>query len=105
MKDLYSHTWLVTSWQQSQSQYQFLTNKTSVESFTVPQNIRANTLPVTVKLIEEGLGIGMLPDIFLKESLKKEKLIKLLPKISCKKWPIHAVHPYHGKVPKKYNTL
>ncbi len=106
VSDLYNHKWVATGWQQLRTQYNFIDSETKkVEVFDVPQDMRANTLPAAYKMVELGMGIGMLPDIFAIHSIKSGRLVRLLPDINCTCWPVYAVHPYHGKVPKKIRVL
>ena len=81
------------------------TQNNIAETFTIPQSIKTNTLPSTVSLIERGLGIGMLPEVFLKESIKHNRLVQLLPEVKCTAWPVYARHPYHGIVPHKIKSI
>lgn len=105
ISDLTNHNWIATAWQQMRPQYnlsKYSSGCTSqTEVFSVPQDIKANTLPAALGMIEQGLGIGMLPDICCAEAMNNKRLVRILPDIKCTLWPIHAIHPYHGKVPSK----
>ncbi len=105
ISNLASHIWVATCWQQMRPQCKLTQYSTScsteTEVFSVPQDIKTNTLPAALNLIEQGFGIGMLPDICTLNSLNEGKLIRILPDVKCTLWPIHAIHPYHGKVPGK----
>ncbi|MCE2028324.1 LysR family transcriptional regulator [Sessilibacter corallicola] len=106
ISDLYNHKWVAAGWQQIKTQYNFKKKgEDDVIAFDVPQDMRANTLPAACKMVELGMGIGMLPDIFAVHLIKSGRLVQILPEIKCTCWPVYAVHPYHGKVPKKIKVL
>ena len=106
ISDLNCHPWVVTSWQQRLMQCSLTnTNNNVTETFTIPLTIKTNTLPSALFLIEQGLGIGMLPEAFLKNSIRANKLKILLPEVKCTIWPIYAMHAYHGNIPLKIKTF
>ncbi len=106
VEDLYKHKWIATGWQQIKPQYSFVHSCNSdVEIFDFPQDMRANTLPAAFKMVELGMGIAILPDIYVINALNEGRLVRILPELKCTQWPIYAVHPYHGKVPNKIKTF
>jgi DNA-binding transcriptional LysR family regulator len=105
ISDLTKHNWVATSWQQMRPQFKLSRHTSScathAEVFSIPQDIKTNTLPAALGLIEQGFGIGMLPDICCNDAISNKRLVRILPDVKCTLWPIHAIHPYHGKVPSK----
>jgi DNA-binding transcriptional LysR family regulator len=100
--DLKQHLWIATSWQQKQQDY-IVTDSSSSRKITihVSKNILVNTLPSALGLVKRGLGIAMLPRNYVTSSIKKGRLLHILPELTCKKWPIYALHAYHGAIPVK----
>lgn len=105
ISDLGKHNWVATTWQQMQPRCKLTRNAKlhshDSETFSVPQDIKANTLPAAISLVEKGFGLGMLPDICTQQALRDGSIVRVLPDVLCTLWPVHAVHPYHGKVPNK----
>jgi DNA-binding transcriptional LysR family regulator len=54
----------------------------------------ANSVHAVLSLILKGVGVGLLPHVFLKEHLKKGNLIELLPEYEPRTSSVFAVHPF-----------
>ncbi|KXO13390.1 putative transcription regulator protein [Moritella sp. JT01] len=64
---------------------------------TFKANHKANTLPTCVTMLEQGFGVGIIPDfIFAKHT---DALAELLPNYQLDKVNVYALHSYQAAVP------
>ena len=61
--------------------------------------IKMNTSTSAINSIKCGLGIGLLPSVFIKEELELGQLQRVLPEYSGQQRDVYAVHSYQNKLP------
>ena len=60
---------------------------------------KTNTLPSTIELVLNDMGIALLPEFSLKKYLAKGDLVRVLPDFQGRHWPFYLVHRFSGDKP------
>ena len=69
------------------------------DKFAVNNALAVDSIHAVRDLILNNVGIGLLPELFVKEEINAKKLTPLFPDSDAKEVPIYAVHPYGRKAP------
>ncbi len=76
-----------------------------LREFAVEGNYSADTSYLSLKLVEEGLGIGMLPDHACRESLAEGRLVKLFDGVHEVEHVLYALYTSRRHVPAKVRVF
>lgn len=91
--------YVANHWQQKQVNHQLFNNvdlSNTLDLTFSPQH-KANTLPTCINLIEQGFGIGIVPDFILQKH--QSSLLQILPDYHIARTQVYALHPYQAAVP------
>lgn len=97
-------SYVANHWQQKSIHHTFYhkksgLNKASTKGYELSfkTHHKANTLPTCLSMLEQGFGVGIIPDfIFSKHTAT---LAELLPNYQLDKVNVYALHSYHAAVP------
>jgi DNA-binding transcriptional LysR family regulator len=70
-----------------------------------PGRLTLNSLDVIQQLLQDGAGIGALPDRFVAEDLRLKRLVRVLPEWCLPAVPAWAVMPMRRYLPAKTRAL
>ncbi len=105
LDNIEGHPFIATSWQTTNLTHSFKDNKgTEYEAFLKPK-FEVNSANIALDLVSLGLGIALLPDIFVQQHINEGKLQAVLGQLKGKKDNIYYVHAYKEKVPLKVKWL
>jgi DNA-binding transcriptional LysR family regulator len=83
----------------------FFRTETGFRELTVEGHYSADTTYLSLKFIEEGLGIGMLPDHSCRESLAAGRVVKLFDGVHEVEHTVYAIYPSRRHVPAKVRVF
>ena len=94
--DLAEHTLIKLPWQQ-----QSLLTNTQGKSlhYNASKQIKVNTSSSAINSAICGLGVALIPSVFVKNELQSGRLQQVLPKYKSEKRAVYAVHPYQQQLP------
>lgn len=96
--DLEIQPYISNTWQGKHIQHEFLSIKNNdVLRLNFETTHNANNLQTCISLIEQGFGIGIVPDFICKQY--KASLTPLLSAFQLQESPIYAIHPYQDNTP------
>ncbi|OAI47745.1 hypothetical protein AYO45_01455 [Gammaproteobacteria bacterium SCGC AG-212-F23] len=106
-EELYKH-YCITSVNYNKSnlypQWSFLMNH-KIKHYKLERFIEVDSLYAQRELIKSGVGIGRLPDYFIKEELKKGTLIELFPKLEKLISYVYVLYPDTISLPKRIRAF
>ena len=86
--------YIANHWQGREIHHQFTSkiepNKS--KSLTVNANCTVDSFPSAIALIEQGVGIGLVPELALAQA--RSRLVEVLPDYQLAQNTIYALHPY-----------
>jgi len=93
--------YIANHWQEKSIHHSFSLKKSNLKRFRYELNFKtqhkANTLPTCLSMLEQGFGVGIIPDfIFAKHT---QTLAELLPNHQLDKVNVYALHAYQAAVP------
>jgi len=97
--DLSSHRMIAAPWQStSLSLYK---ESALSESIAVEINYfaKTNTLPSVLEMVRQGMGIALLPEFVVQQSLIDGSLVRVLPVYQGWQWPLYMIHRFHSEKP------
>jgi DNA-binding transcriptional LysR family regulator len=106
-EELQRHRWIANQWQinpisitENECGGKKLI-KQHQEKISVQLNefARVNSLPSTIELTLQHLGISLLPNIICQPLIDEGKLVRVLPHYIGPQWPFYFIHPYKGEKP------
>ena len=90
--------YIANSWQGKEITHEFLSKiNLKKQHLTFHQTHQANNLQSCIELIEQGFGIGIVPDFICRKHIKT--LMPVLEGFELAENPIYALHPYQGITP------
>jgi DNA-binding transcriptional LysR family regulator len=95
LDDLNGLPYVGNCWEDSESTYTlspYGSKNTTTLRFTRVST--ASSVNAVLALIEQGVGIGVLPHFFINEKLRSGELVELLPKHVPRSTSIYAIHPF-----------
>lgn len=69
------------------------------EAQHLPFSLRSNRLPTTLALAKRHLGIVLLPEFCLRQSIRNGELTPILTELSGRAWPFYFVHRFPVEKP------
>lgn len=75
------------------------------QSFKFRRVATASSVNAVHALIQQGMGIGILPHFYLGEKLAAGELVELLPRFQPRETGIYAIHPYGALPPLKVRAM
>jgi DNA-binding transcriptional LysR family regulator len=99
------HPFIATSWQTTNFTHFFKDNKEAEFEVFLKPTFEVNSANIALELVSLGLGIALLPDIFVKQHINEGKIQAVLGQLTGKKDNIYYVHAYKEKVPLKVKWL
>jgi len=87
---------IILPWQSQNVLYSLISESLIFNSNAL---IKMNTSTSAINSIKCGLGIGLLPSVFIKEELSLGQLQRVLPEYSGQQRDVYAVHSYQNKLP------
>ena len=103
--DLIKHSCLFYSLQKSPDLWYFNSTQEGDESIRVDGRVKASSPDAVCDATLEGLGISILGEWYVREHIKKGRLIKILPDFKPTAYDIHAVYPERRFVPQKVKRM
>ncbi|PKH08147.1 LysR family transcriptional regulator [Moritella sp. Urea-trap-13] len=96
--------YVANHWQEKSIHHRFSSKKSRSNKLSTPRfelnfktHHKANTLPTCLSMLEQGFGVGIIPDfIFAKHN---NALAELLPEHQLDKVNVYALHAYQAAVP------
>lgn len=67
--------------------------------------LRVNDLLAVADLAERGLGVAILPDYVAAPALARRGLVRVLPKLTLLRVPIHVVYPSRRHLPRRVQVV
>jgi len=105
LDNIEEHPFIATSWQTTNLSHYFKDNKgAEFEAFLKPK-FEVNSANIALDLVSLGLGIALLPDVFVKQHINEGKIQAVFGQLKGKKDNIYYVHAYKDKVPLKVKWL
>lgn len=90
--------YIANAWQGKHIQHQVSAiNEDAKIKLSFTKVHQANNLQSCIELIEQGFGIGIVPDFICRRY--KDTLISAQPDLQLEETPIYALHPYQGATP------
>lgn len=77
------------------------TEKKSIKKLKVSGNLQSYSMIPLVEAIEDGLGVGYLPDYYLGTQIKTKNLVQVLTPFTPPPHNVYVTHPYTHFVPEK----
>ena len=86
--------YIANHWQGHEIHHQFISkiDPDKSKSLTVKANCTVDSFPSAIALIEQGVGIGLVPELALAQV--STKLVEVLPEYQLAQNTIYALHPY-----------
>ena len=103
--DLIKHSCLFYSLQKSPDLWYFNSTQEGDESIRVNGRVKASSPDAVCDATLEGLGISILGEWYVREHIKKGRLIRILPDYKPTAYDIHAVYPERRFVPQKVKRM
>lgn len=98
--------YVAQQWESDEIRHELRSRKTGRrQRFNFNRIAKANSVHAVLSLIKQGTGIGIVPDIYVGESLSKGEVISLLPGFYPNESPIYAVHPFGSLAPLSVRTM
>ena len=67
--------------------------------------VTANTVLAILALVKEGLGIALLPQLFIENNLEYINLVQVLPSFELSETGVYAVHAFSDLPPLSVRTM
>jgi len=99
LKLLASQKWIPAPWQNSSLKLYQAKQLSEEILLNVDLCARSNTLPSTIEMVSHHMGIALLPEFVLQESLTSGRLVRVLPEYQGKLWPFYMVHRFQREKP------
>jgi len=99
LEDLSQLAWIATSWQNKLGKTKITSSK-GIETVQLKEFARANTLPATVGMVLQHLGIALIPDIYAGPLIKSGALVHIGEQFVGPEWPVYSVHAYQQNKPR-----
>ena len=92
-------SYVANHWQEKSIHHSFSLKKTRTKGFELSfkTHHKANTLPTCLSMLEQGFGVGIIPDFILAKHTNT--LAELLPDYQLDKVNVYALHSYQAAVP------
>lgn len=103
-EDLAHHACLVYSGAQSPDTWH-LQNGADEVAIPVRSVFRANSSLAVREAAESGLGIALVPDLYVRDALASDKLVRILPTWDGAPQSLHALYPAHREQSLKHRLL
>lgn len=98
-EDLQQHRWIATDWQKSPlAVYEDAINSRP-KRLKMQSYARTNTLPCTIELVKQHMGLVLLPDAVALPLIHDNTFVRILKRYRGPKWPFYFVHPFQAKKP------
>lgn len=86
---------ILTHWQQDER----LDYQGEEVIFGTGPQVKVNTLPGAVALAKQGMGLALIPQVFVRQALAQGDLIQVFEQYSAQTREVYAVHPYQRQLP------
>jgi DNA-binding transcriptional LysR family regulator len=99
IQDLSTHKWIPAPWQTNSMKLykgELMSEETILDAVL---RARSNTLPGTLELVSHHMGLALLPEFVLQDSLSKGELAHILPAYQGRLWPFYLVHRFQREKP------
>ena len=105
LNNIEEHPFIATSWQTTNLIHHFQDNNNTQFDICLKPKFEVNSANVALDLVSLGLGIALLPDIFVKKHIYEGKIQHVLEHLKGKTDNIYYVHAYKENVPLKVKWL
>ena len=99
LEQLHDHNIIATSWQKKP--LAVYGNHDLTEKIALDVNFFANTntLPSTLEMALNHMGIVLLPEFTVQSAFVCGQLVRVLPEFQGRQWPFYMVHRFQGEKP------
>ena len=99
LEQLHDHNIIATSWQKKP--LAVYGNHDLTEKIALDVNFFANTntLPSTLEMALNHMGIVLLPEFTVQSAFACGQLVRVLPEFQGRQWPFYMVHRFQGEKP------
>jgi len=105
LDNIEEHPFIATSWQTTNLTHHFHDNNNAQFDIRLKPKFEVNSANIALELVLLGLGIALLPDIFVKQHIHEGKIQPVLSPLTGKTDNIYYVHAYKEEVPLKVKWL
>ncbi|MFK5948392.1 MAG: LysR family transcriptional regulator [Methylococcales bacterium] len=99
IEDLYQHRWISTLWQNNNITIYNNESPSDKIELDVDYFAKSNTLPTVLEMLLHDMGMALLPEFVLQESITKGLLVRVLPTHQGRQWPFYMVHRFQNEKP------
>ncbi len=96
--DLGDHVCIVTHQYSGHENWVFHDQDGTLISVPIESRLKINAGSAQIRAIEQGLGIGLLPEYIVRESEQSERLVRLLPDFPHESYPIYVIYPHRERM-------
>lgn len=105
VEDLQQHRWIPAPWQRHKLSI-YKNNSTSKNiDINVKFAAETNTLPTTLEMVLNDMGMALLPAFYLQTELASGRLVRVMPTYQGKQWPLYMVHRFQADKPIHVNRF
>ncbi|MDJ0759419.1 MAG: LysR family transcriptional regulator [Woeseiaceae bacterium] len=97
--DLQQHQWIGTPWQKNPLSVYQVSGNSAPERIKMKSYARANTLPCSIELAKQHMGLILIPDIVGQPLIHENSLVRILKRLRGPEWPFYFIHPFQAEKP------
>lgn len=99
LEDLYQQRWISTLWQNNNLTVYEQNSPSEKIELDIKYFAKTNTLPTVLEMLTHDMGMALLPEFVLQESITNNELIRVLPSYQGRQWPFYLVHRFQNEKP------
>ncbi len=99
LEDLSDHRWIGTPWQRNPLTVFEEGDGATPIRVKMKRYARANTLPCSIELAKQHMGLILLPDIIGQPLIHENCLVRILEGYRGPEWRFHFLHPFQTEKP------
>ena len=99
VEDLQKHRWIPAPWQRHNVSIYKNTSTTTNININIKSVATTNTLPTTLEMVLNDMGMALFPAFFLQTKLASGRLVRVMPTYQGKRWPLYMVHRFQADKP------
>jgi len=98
--EISNHRIIAAPWQNNTIQLVCTdTTENNISQINLTDFVSSNTLHSTMEMVIQGMGIGLLPEIAIHNSLLEKRLVRLHNNWQGPEWEFHMIHRFQGDKP------
>lgn len=109
LNGLRQHQWVSARWQGDTVNFYACSGKKTHQEKKTPISLDAfltcNSMVALFGAVQQGMGIGLLPETGVNLLLNEGKLIRVLPDYAGRDWPFYMVHAFQEEKPVHVNRF